>query len=145
MIDYSKVKIGDFLKIVGKGAPGFAKLGDPVVVTAIMPDTGVRVARNDYEEAEFLYSCGAERLEQVDLSAIILDALSYFLIENNAAYLNVHLCVIRKLVSEQLGFSFTIGKTYKLMRQYFPEIHFGNGPYGKFAKVDLKTINKYSK
>ena len=33
MIDYAQVKPGDKLKIVGAGAPGFAKLGDEVEVT----------------------------------------------------------------------------------------------------------------
>lgn len=32
MIDYSEIKVGDKLRIVGAGAPGFAKLGDVVTV-----------------------------------------------------------------------------------------------------------------
>jgi hypothetical protein len=33
VIAFDKVKVGDKLKIVGAGAPGFAKLGDIVTVT----------------------------------------------------------------------------------------------------------------
>ncbi len=64
MIDYSKVKVGDVLKITGQGAPGFAKLGDLVTVKQILP-AGVRVRRSDGLDADFVLSCGAERLELV--------------------------------------------------------------------------------
>lgn len=62
MIDYSAVKVGDKLRIVGAGAPGFAKLGDIVEVTATAPNR-VDVKRDDGETAFFALTCGAARLE----------------------------------------------------------------------------------
>ena len=67
MIDYSKVKPGDKLRIVGMGAPGFAKLGDIVTVTACTPDNHGRcdVLRADGKSACFVLTCGAQRLEPI--------------------------------------------------------------------------------
>jgi len=65
MIDYGKVKIGDKLKIVGAGAPGYARLGDVVEVTAAAKNR-VDVKRDDGEPAYFALTCGAARLEPVD-------------------------------------------------------------------------------
>lgn len=79
------------------------------------------------------------------LASIILDKMSQLLIENNSGYMEIHLCVMRKMTSEQIGSNLSIGDTYSIIRKYFPEIHFGNSPTGKFIKVDLKTINKYTK
>jgi hypothetical protein len=62
MIDYGSVKIGDKLRIVGAGAPGFAKLGDVVEVTATAP-MRVDVKRDDGATAYFALTCGAARLE----------------------------------------------------------------------------------
>jgi len=64
MIDYGTVKIGDKLRIVGAGAPGFAKLGDLVEVTATATNR-VDVKREDGETAFFALTCGAARLEPV--------------------------------------------------------------------------------
>lgn len=64
MIDYSAVKVGDKLRIVGAGAPGFAKLGDIVEVTETRPNR-VDVKREDGAEAFFALTCGAARLEPV--------------------------------------------------------------------------------
>lgn len=64
MIDFDKVKVGDKLKIVGAGAPGFAKLGDVVTVTKTA-ERRVDVVRDDGDEAYFALSCGAARLEPV--------------------------------------------------------------------------------
>lgn len=66
MIKFDKVKIGDKLKIVGMGAPGFAKLGDTVTVT----ETGTLRVDVIHDEtgkhAFFALICGASRLEPVD-------------------------------------------------------------------------------
>lgn len=64
MIDYDKLKVGDKLRIVGAGAPGFAKLGDIVTVTQTA-ERRVDVAREDGETAYFALTCGAARLELV--------------------------------------------------------------------------------
>lgn len=62
MIDYSKVKVGDKLRIVGAGAPGFAKRGDIVEVTETRANR-VDVKRDDGATAYFALTCGAARLE----------------------------------------------------------------------------------
>lgn len=62
MIDYSKVRRGDILRIVGAGAPGFAEVGDLVRVIGVHVHS-VKVEDRDGKTAEFLYNCGAERLE----------------------------------------------------------------------------------
>jgi translation elongation factor P/translation initiation factor 5A len=72
MIKYSEIKKGNTLMIVGQGAPGYAKLGDLVVVKEVGLDS-VKVANIKGEEAAFLYSCGAERLDFVS-NGNILDA-----------------------------------------------------------------------
>lgn len=66
MIDYAVVKPGDKLRIVGAGAPGFAKLGDIVTVTKCNGVNRVDVARADGESAYFALTCGAARLDAVD-------------------------------------------------------------------------------
>jgi hypothetical protein len=58
MIDYSKLQIGDKLRIVGVGAPGFAKLGDVVTVE--------KTSANRCDVAYFALTCGAARLEPVE-------------------------------------------------------------------------------
>jgi len=65
MIDYSKTNIGDVLKIVGAGAPGYAELGDLVRVTEVHVNS-VKVEDRDGETVEFLYNCGAARLEPTE-------------------------------------------------------------------------------
>ncbi len=65
MIEYSKTKTGDILKIVGAGAPGYAALGDLVRVTRV--DTNaVQVENKTGERVEFLYNCGRARLEPTE-------------------------------------------------------------------------------
>lgn len=69
MIDYAKIAPGDKLRIVGMGAPGFAKLGDIVTVTKCTPENRGRCdVRHDGtgEEAYFALTCGASRLEKVN-------------------------------------------------------------------------------
>lgn len=63
MIDYSKIKQGDRLTIVGAGAPGFAKLGDLVTVTACNGTNRCDVVNEDGDSAYFALTCGAARLE----------------------------------------------------------------------------------
>lgn len=69
MIDFSKVKAGDRLKIVGAGAPGFANLGDIVTVTKCNGTNRCDVEREDGETAYFALTCGAARLEPIPDSA----------------------------------------------------------------------------
>jgi len=68
MIEYSKIKPGDKLKIVGMGAPGFAKLGDIVEVVSTDGRQRCDVKREDGETAYFALTCGAQRLELVTRS-----------------------------------------------------------------------------
>lgn len=63
MIDFSTTKTGDKLRIVGAGAPGFAKLGDVVTVTSCNGTNRVDVTNEDGESAYFALTCGAARLE----------------------------------------------------------------------------------
>lgn len=65
MIDYKTTKPGDRVKIVGMGAPGYAKLGDIVTVTACNGVNRCRVVNDAGEEVEFVLTCGAQRLELV--------------------------------------------------------------------------------
>lgn len=64
MIDYSKTKIGDILKIVEQGAPGYAQLGDLVTVESIQHNRVYVVDKNG-NKAFFALTCGAARLEKV--------------------------------------------------------------------------------
>lgn len=66
MIEFDKVKVGDKLKIIGAGAPGFAKLGDVVTVTKT-DERRVDVTHDETGEAAyFALTCGAARLEAVE-------------------------------------------------------------------------------
>ena len=65
MIDYQKVKRGDILKIVGTGAPGYAKLGELVRVTNVRPNA-VDVENTKGSPCEFCFNCGAARLEETE-------------------------------------------------------------------------------
>ena len=64
MIDFKTVKPGDKVKVVGAGAPGFARLGDTLEITEARSDR-VYAKREDGETAFFALSCGAARLELV--------------------------------------------------------------------------------
>lgn len=68
MIDYATIFPGDKLRIVGMGAPGFAKLGDIVEVVACNLMNRCDVKREDGETAYFALTCGAQRLERVESS-----------------------------------------------------------------------------
>lgn len=65
MVDYSKVKRGDVLRIVGVGAPGYAQLGELVRVTAVHANA-VMVEDRDGKPCEFAFNCGAARLEPTE-------------------------------------------------------------------------------
>jgi hypothetical protein len=65
MIDYAQTKRGDILKIVGAGAPGYARLGALVRVTSVKPN-GVSVENVRGEPCDFVFNCGAARLEPTE-------------------------------------------------------------------------------
>ena len=65
MIDYAKVKRGDILKLVGAGAPGYAQNGDLLRVLDVRAN-GVKVEDKNGEPCEFVYNCGAARLEPTE-------------------------------------------------------------------------------
>jgi hypothetical protein len=66
MIDFDKVQVGDKLKIVGMGAPGFAKLDDIVTVTKTAKQRVDVTHDQTGKEAYFALTCGASRLEPVE-------------------------------------------------------------------------------
>lgn len=64
MIDFTQVKVGDEVKVVGMGAPGFAKLGSILIITQI--EKNKIYAKNATGEiAFFALTCGASRLELI--------------------------------------------------------------------------------
>lgn len=65
MIDFSQTRTGDILRIVGAGAPGYATLGDLVRVKQVQRN-GVTVEDRHGREADFLFNCGAARLEATE-------------------------------------------------------------------------------
>jgi hypothetical protein len=65
MIDYAKVKRGDILRLVSPGAPGYAELGDLLRVTKVY-ENGVAVEDKNGKPCEFVYNCGAARLEPTE-------------------------------------------------------------------------------
>ena len=65
MIDYDKVNVGDILEITGRGAPGYAVIGELVRVTKVSTNS-VHIENRDGEPCEFLYNCGAERLKETE-------------------------------------------------------------------------------
>ena len=65
MIDFKTTKPGDKLRIVGAGAPGFAKLGDVVTVIGCNGTDRCYVVNDAGEYARFALTCGAARLEPV--------------------------------------------------------------------------------
>ncbi len=65
MIDYEKTNRGDILKVVSPGAPGFVKIGDLVRVLE-RTKRGVVVENKHGEDCEFVFDCGAARLEPTE-------------------------------------------------------------------------------
>jgi hypothetical protein len=64
MIDFNTIQPGDKVKVVGMGAPGFAKLDDTLEITKVKSNR-VWAIRPDGEEAFFALTCGAQRLELI--------------------------------------------------------------------------------
>jgi hypothetical protein len=62
MIDYGKVRVGDVLRIIGDGAPGYAEIGDLVRVASVSKN-GVKIENKRGIAGEFVFACGAARLE----------------------------------------------------------------------------------
>lgn len=65
MINYNQIQRGDILRIVSAGASGYAELGDLVRVTDVFLNS-VKVEDRQGEPCEFLYNCGAARLEPTE-------------------------------------------------------------------------------
>jgi len=65
MIDYAKTNTGDILRIIGAGAPGYAELGDLVRVLEHTTN-GVKVETKTGSNIEFVFNCGAARLEPTE-------------------------------------------------------------------------------
>lgn len=65
MIDYSKVQVGDVVRVVGVGAPGYARLGDLLRITEVHTNS-VKVEDRDGQPCEFVFNCGAARLEPTE-------------------------------------------------------------------------------
>lgn len=65
MIDFKTIKVGNKVKVVGAGAPGFAKLGETLEITKV-ESNHVYAKREDGEEAFFALTCGAARLDLID-------------------------------------------------------------------------------
>ncbi|MFL0251394.1 hypothetical protein ACJDT4_13305 [Clostridium neuense] len=65
MIKYSEVKEGESLRIVGEGAPGYAANGEIVKVKKVSFNS-VTVENREGETANFVYDCGAARLEKIN-------------------------------------------------------------------------------
>jgi hypothetical protein len=62
MIDFETIEVGDEVKVVGMGAPGFANIDDLLEITKV-ENSRVYAKREDGEEAFFALKCGASRLE----------------------------------------------------------------------------------
>jgi hypothetical protein len=65
MIEFSNIKVGDSLKIVGAGAPGTYALGQVVTVTKVESNE-VWTKDTRGVTASFFNHCGAARLEKSD-------------------------------------------------------------------------------
>lgn len=75
MIKFDEVKIGDKLRITGRGAPGFAALGDIVTVERTNGTNRVDVVHDRTgAKAYFALTCGAERLELVTAAGVAVSS-----------------------------------------------------------------------
>ena len=72
MIDYTKVQRGDILRLVGEGAPGFGMLGDLMRVLN-RTEHGVLCENKRGQQIEFVFNCGAARLEPTEWRNDFLD------------------------------------------------------------------------
>lgn len=73
MIEYENTQRGDILRIVGAGAPGYAKLDDLVRVTTVQKNA-VTVENRDGKVVDFMFNCGAARLEVTEWKEDFPDA-----------------------------------------------------------------------
>jgi hypothetical protein len=64
-INYQETNRGDILRIVNAGAPGYAKNGDLVRVLN-RTTNGVMVEDKNGDPMEFVFNCGADRLEATE-------------------------------------------------------------------------------
>jgi hypothetical protein len=64
MIDYSTIKVGDRVKVLNPGAPGYANVGDMLEITAVYTNR-VDTKTEDGRTAYFALTCGAARLEKI--------------------------------------------------------------------------------
>lgn len=64
-INYATVQVGDVVKVVGAGAPGYAEIGDLLRITEVHANS-VMVEDRDGKLCEFVYNCGADRLEPTE-------------------------------------------------------------------------------
>lgn len=64
-IDYAKTGVGDILEITGAGAPGYVPNGEFVRVVEKTLH-GVRVEDKRGERCEFVFNCGAARLNPTE-------------------------------------------------------------------------------
>lgn len=64
-IKFSETKVGDILKLAGEGAVGYAELGDLVRVKKVFKEA-VLVENKNGETCEFVFNCGAARLEPTE-------------------------------------------------------------------------------
>lgn len=148
MIDYSSVKVGDILRITGLGAPGFANIGDLVVVEKILPDPGIKVTHAG-SSAEFIYECGAKRLEPIDLdkfaAELILEEISFHLVACNSAHEDIHICALRQMIYRRVGFSLTLRRVAQTIAAHYPEFKFKKDDLGPYIEADLAIVNKYTK
>ena len=65
MIDFNTIEVGDKVKVVGMGAPGFAELGDELEISKVEKNK-VYAKTEAGDEAFFALTCGASRLELMD-------------------------------------------------------------------------------
>ncbi|MCF8017817.1 MAG: hypothetical protein K9L62_00330 [Vallitaleaceae bacterium] len=65
MIKYSEIQKGDILRIVGAGAPSYAQNGELVRVKEVELNS-VTVENRKGFTADFMYNCGAARLESTE-------------------------------------------------------------------------------
>jgi len=64
MIDFKNISVGDKVRVVGAGAPGFAALGSILEITEVRKDR-VFAKNNEGNVAFFALTCGASRLELI--------------------------------------------------------------------------------
>ena len=65
MINYEATNRGDVLRLVNAGAKGFGELGDLVRVLE-RTKLGVLCENKHGSQCEFVYNCGADRLEPTE-------------------------------------------------------------------------------